>query len=165
MKNELNNCPTTYYRNCSNALKKCKVCRAGFGRLSGELFYLPKLQDKDLLDHPSTKPLKGTKQSIYRRSRQTEKNIEQSIAKATLRSGALNHDGDLLFLESLRVEVKDRGIRSSWNLTWKEFSKGKDQHIDIYAINIECPDGKKRVMYMLEEDLLSELLGKHISEL
>lgn len=145
-------------------MKKCKICRAGFGRLSGELFYLPKREDNDLHEHPSKKPLKGTKQSIYRRSRQTEKDIEQSIAKATLCSGALNHDGDLLFLEALRVEVKDRGIRSSWNLTWKEFSKGKDQRIDIYAIQVECPDGKKRVMYMLEEDLLTELLGRSIKE-
>lgn len=145
-----------------NAMKRCNSCRAGFGKGSADLFYIPREDNEDLYEHPCKAPLKGTKQSIYKRAVKTEKTIEHSIARSTLRSGAVNHDGDLLLLESLRVEVKDRGPRSSWNLTWKEFLKGKEQRIDVYAISIICPDNKRRVVYMLEEDLLSELLGSKI---
>jgi hypothetical protein len=149
-------CSQEYYENCKNQLIKCKSCLAGTG--SRSLYYEPLEKDIGLDQHPYSKDNK--RQKIQRRARHTEKSIERDIAKGTVRSGAANGDGDIHLLKGeLRVEVKDRGERKSWNLTWDEYSKGLKQGIDIYAINVECPDNKKRRMYIMEEQLFMEWLA------
>lgn len=148
------NCPEEYYHNCQNQQKKCKACVAGNGKI--DLFYKPINPELNL--HPYKKD--EFKQRTYKRATENEKRIEREIAKGTIRSGAMNNDGDLSLLQGeLRVEVKDRGKRSSWNLTWSEFDKGRKQGIDIYAINVLCSDGKPRTIYMMEDHLFNEWLA------
>lgn len=150
-------CPPKFYDNCSNQLAKCRVCTAGAG--SKKLYYEPILEDQEeLLKHPLE--VDYEKKQILRRAKHVEKTIERDIAKATRRSGAVNNDGDIHLLnDELRVEAKDRGERKSWNLTWNEYTKGVKQSIDIYAISVECPDGKRRTMYVMEESLFTDWLA------
>lgn len=149
-------CPAQYYQNCSNQLIRCKSCVAGTG--SRSLYYDPIEKDIGLDHHPHQKD--SRRQQILRRAKDTEKKIERDIARGTVRSGAANGDGDIHLLKGeLRVEAKDRGARKSWNLTWEEYSKGQRQGIDIYAISVECPDGKRRTFYMMEDQLFNEWLA------
>lgn len=148
------NCPEEYYFNCKNQLKKCKSCIAGHG--SQQHHYDP--IDSELTPHPHTKDRK--RQHTLKRAKETEKRIEKEIARGTIRSGALNGDGDLHLLKGLiRVEAKDRGPRASWNLTWKEFDKGRRQGVDVYAISIEGPDKRPRTLYMMEDHIFNEWLA------
>jgi len=149
-------CPDEFYNNCLNALKKCRICIASTG--SGKLYYEPV---EDIGEHPYHKD--SDKQRVLRKAKETEKRVEKEIARGTLRSGATLGDGDLKILDSLRVEVKDRGSRSTWNLTWTEYIKGRKQSIDVFAINVECPDKQRRTIYMIEESLFSELIA-HLKE-
>ena len=152
MKNK--NCPPAYYYNCLNQMSKCKSCTAGTG--NAKLWYEP--EDTTLLNHPATKDVK--RQAIQRRAKQVEQSIQRDIARGTVRSGAANGDGDIHLLKGeLRVEAKDRGQRKSWNLTWDEFTKGIKQDIDIFAISVECPDGKRRTIYMMEDYLFNDWLA------
>lgn len=149
-------CPDNYYDNCKNAITHCDHCLAG-GNKNGKLQYQP--IDISLPDHPYTKD--SAKQKRLREAKQVEKAIIDSVARATVRSGAANGDGDCHLLNgNLRVEIKDRGSKSSWNVTFAEYEKGKRQGIDIYSISVVCPDKVRRTMYVMEEDLYHELIGQ-----
>lgn len=149
-------CPPNFYNNCDNQLSKCGACTAGHG--SHKLYYEPIKDTEDLQNHPLVKD--ANRQQILRRAKSVEQSIQRDIAKGTVRSGAANGDGDIhLLKDELRVEAKDRGARKSWNLTWAEFTKGLKQGIDIYAISVECPDGRRRTLYMMEEQLFTEWLA------
>lgn len=143
-----------YYANCANKLKKCKACKAGAG--FQRLFYEP--VEPGLDNHPYQVDEK--RQKVQRRAKHVEESIVRDIAKGTIRSGAVNGDGDIHLLnDQLRIEAKDRGERKSWNLTWAEFTKGLKQGIDIYAISVDCPDGQRRTMYMMENQLFTDWLA------
>jgi hypothetical protein len=154
MGNKLKDCPTDYYNNCANQLIKCKQCVAGYGLKS--LYYEP--LDEGLGKHPYGKSQE--KQRRQKRAKDIEDSILKDIARGTVRSGAANGDGDIhLLKDNLRVEVKDRGSKKAWNLTWSEYIKGKQQAIDIFAISIDCPDGKTRTIYMLDDNLFNDWLA------
>lgn len=153
----MKNCPDEFYNQCANAQKKCKVCAAGTASNSSKVFY------QSLTGDNSSHPYKPDqqKQKRLRQAKQVEQKQLQTIAKATLRSGAAlgNGDGELLS-GSLRLETKDRGVRRSWNLTLPEYEKGQRQGIDIYGITITHPvTGKNITMYMIEERLAGYLLA------
>lgn len=154
MGHTFSNCPTDYYNNCRNQLIKCKQCVAGTGNKL--LFY--ESIDEGLPPHPYAKDQQ--KQRRQKRAKAVEESVLKDIAKGTVRSGAANGDGDIHLLnDELRVEVKDRGTRKSWNLTWEEYEKGLKQGIDIFAISVDCPDGKTRTIYMLEDQLFNDWLA------
>jgi hypothetical protein len=156
--NILRNCPTEYYHNCKNQLKQCKQCAAGSGPRSAKVLY-EAMDPTDLNVHPYTKD--DAKAKRLREAKQTERAVAREIVRGTIRSGAALGDGDHHLLKgSIRQEVKDRGPRKSWNLTWAEYDKGKRQGISVYAISVVCPDGKQRTMYMMEADLFTQLLAE-----
>jgi hypothetical protein len=123
------------------------------------LHYDPINEEQHLATHPCEDRVR-TNRRLQRQAKQTEKTVERQIAKQTLRSGAALGDGDLCVLEDLRVEVKRRGSRKSWNLTWEELTKGKKQGIDVYAIEIETPLGTRQTVYMLEEGTFTDILAR-----
>lgn len=152
-------CPEEYYNNCQNALYKCKNCRAGEYK-KGKLWYVPLETKPELKKHPAEKS--SFKQKRTQEAKYVEKRVKENIAKGTLRSGAARADGDIHLLNNsrkLRLEVKDRGRRNSWNLTYSEFLEGKRDRIDIYAISAECPDQRRRTFYMMEEEFFTDLLA------
>jgi hypothetical protein len=151
----LRNCPLEYYNNCANAGVKCRWCSAGNGPTSGQLFYIA------VQPNPTEHPCKPSeaKKKILKRAKATEKNVEREIIRGTLRSGAALGDGDHLLLGEIRQEVKDRGPRSSWNLTWPEYTKGCRQGIQAYAISILPPEGPRKTMYIMEENVFTALLA------
>lgn len=152
----LRNCPSEFYFNCSNRINRCKVCCAGNGPTQGQLFYAP--IDHALLKHPYEKDQK--KVIRLRQAKQVEKDVAREIVRGTIRSGAALGDGDHHLLNgTIRLEVKDRGERKSWNLTWEEFQKGQKQGISTYAVSVKCPDGKTRTMYMMDHDLFTQFLA------
>lgn len=134
--------------------KRCSAVKPG----QRTLYYEPLRKDNHLAVHPCIER-KAQKRITQRAAKATERRIEKSIAKGTLRSGAANGDGDLELLSNLRVEVKRRGHRKSWNLTWAEYEKGKRQGIDVYAIESITPHGQDKTIYMMEEELFTLLLN------
>lgn len=153
----MRNCPDEYYKQCANALKKCKVCAAGSGSTSSKVLY--KSTTGELLFHPHTPNIK--KQKRLKEAKRVEDSQRIAIANSTIRSGALLGDGDTSLLRgTLRMETKDRGVRKSWNLTLEEYEKGKQQGIDIYGITIKHPEtGKQLTMYMIEERMAGLILA------
>lgn len=157
----MHNCPDRFYLNCSEAQVSCKVCAAGRG--GPKLKYKPiKSEDKegDLLNHPWCKD--KSKVNIQKRAKTTEKKQRENIARATIRSGALLGDGDTHLLNGkLKLETKDRGVKSSWCLSLSEYNKGLRQGIDIYGITITPPNphrGLKKTLYIIDENLLGIIL-------
>jgi hypothetical protein len=163
---KLTNCPPDYYSNCSNAGTRCKLCRAGFASKKNKLLYQP--IDDSIQPHPDDciKPDLFKKRRILKKAKAHETTVAKQIISHTLRSGAAQHDGDLLAISSIKIECKQRGCRKSWNLTWDEYQKGQTQGIQVYAVTVTCPDGKPRTLYLLEQDLFGELIhGRNIEGL
>lgn len=158
----LRNCPDSYYNNCSGAGILCKRCPAGSGAPKAKLLYSPLDPPiaENLEQHPYSQSQKRI--VIQRRARATERKVEREIITGTLRSGAALGDGDHLILGEIRQEVKDRGPRNSWNLTWKEYTKGRRQGVQVYAISIEplAAGEPRRTMYMMEAELFTHLLAQ-----
>jgi len=168
---KLTNCPPDYYQNCNNAQVKCKQCIAGGGKT--DLFYVP-YASLDLPPHPAGnwQQVKYQRQKQQRQARKTENDIANTLAKSlvkkTQRSGAANHDGDLAIATSedrdIRIEVKRRGIRKSWNVTTDEFDKGLKQGIDVFAIEIERPDtGERQTLFCVTEDFFTSLVSTKLN--
>jgi hypothetical protein len=156
--NRLRNCPAEYYQNCKNQLSSCKICAAGYGPGSGKVFYQAISEDEALLKHPYEKDQGKSKR--LKQAQGVERAVQREIIHGTIRSGAALGDGDHHLLKgTIRQEVKDRGSRKSWNLTWQEYEKGQRQGISVYAISIDCPDGRRRTMYMMESDLFTQFLA------
>jgi hypothetical protein len=151
-------CPDDYYTNCANAMVLCKQCNVVNKRASKN-HYSPIENNQHLQEHPSIEK-KSKQRRVLKEAQHTERQLERRIAKGTIRSGAANGDGDLCLLETLRVEVKRRGARKSWNLTWDEFCKGKRQRIDAFAIDIETPTGQRETVYMMDEDTFTQILSQ-----
>ncbi len=154
----MHNCPDRFYLNCSEAQVSCKVCAAGRG--GPKLKYKPiKSEDKegDLVNHPWCKD--KSKVNIQKRAKTTEKKQRENIARATIRSGALLGDGDTHLLNGkLKLETKDRGVKSSWCLSLSEYNKGLRQGIDIYGITITPPNSSPKTLYIIDENLLGIIL-------
>lgn len=161
----MHNCPDRFYLNCSEAQVSCKVCAAGRG--GPKLKYKPiKSEDKegDLVNHPWCKD--KNKVNTQKRAKDTEKKQRENIARATIRSGALLGDGDTHLLKGkLKLETKDRGVKSSWCLSLSEYNKGLRQGIDIYGITITPPNlhrglehSSPKTLYIIDENLLGIIL-------
>ncbi len=137
---------------------RCRDCVAGFG--NKDLYYDP----IELIgDHPLSNwhHAQEEKRAIIRRAKQTETNLQRSIATKTIRSGAACGDGDLLLLGEIRQEVKRRGRRASWNLTLKEYEKGLQQGIQVWSIEIQHPEtGKPIVIDCLQHELFVQLIAQ-----
>ena len=139
-------------------MKSCRYCRAGWGSLQSKLRYSP--IDPDLTPHPEQD--KDYKQSRrIKKARDWEKKEAKSIGGTpTKQSGAYRGDGDATLKINNRetqVEYKHRGVRKSFNLTLKEYEKGRRQGVEIYGIQITDETGKKKTLYMMDEDLFKEL--------
>jgi hypothetical protein len=136
----------------------CKNCKVINPRAS-KIEYVPRLTEQNLAIHPKEgRASRGRK--VQKDATYTERQLEKRIAKTTLRSGAALGDGDLCLLDEMRVEVKRRGARKSWNLTWDEYCKGKRQRIDAYAIDIETPTGQRETVYMMDEATFTQILSQ-----
>lgn len=140
------NCPNRFYVNCSEVQVGCKICAAGMG--GPKLKYKPiKSEDEEgyLVNHPWCKDKSRVK--IQRRAKRTEEKQRENIAHATIRSGALLGDGDTHLLKGkLKLETKDRGLKSSWCLSLSEYNKGLRQGIDIYGITITPPNNSPKTL-------------------
>lgn len=160
---KLTNCAPKFYENCRNAHVKCNLCVAGSGKQN--LYYDPYINLEE--EHPALnwKTDKQTKQKLQRRAKQTESKLANTIARKTMRSGAANHDGDVLVADDVRVEVKRRGCRKSWNVTTAEYDKGLLQGIDVFAIEIERPDtGTRQTLYCCTEDFFTSLVSAKLKQ-
>jgi hypothetical protein len=154
----MKNCPTEFYANCSNANVKCFSCCAGRGTPKSKLHYEPISNCESLAVHPYS--VDKAKQQRLKQAKAVERKVINSLAKGTLRSGAAAGDGDALVLSQLGCEIKDRGERSSFNLTLTEYNKGIKQGVDIFAISIIRPDTKQSErVYLLTEGLMTQLLA------
>lgn len=136
---------------------------AGSGKK--DLFYEPYSTLDE--EHPAAnwKEVRYQRQKLQRQAKQTEDNIARTIAKKTQRSGAANHDGDLVIADSIRVEVKRRGTRKSWNVTCDEYDKGRRQGIDVFAIEIQRPDTNVReTLYCCTEDFFTSVVASKLEK-
>jgi hypothetical protein len=136
------------------ACKQCKVVNSK----AKSLLYDPISINGSLETHPY-EARASRQRRVNKEAAHTERQLERRIAKSTLRSGAAFGDGDLHILQDMRVEVKRRGARKSWNLTWDEFCKGRRQRIDAFAIDIETPVGQRETIYMMDEPTFTHLLS------
>jgi hypothetical protein len=136
---------------------KCRSCRAGKGNASAKLYWRPvNAEDRD--PHPAAQRDMKKVQRL-REAKFAEKKSRDIVAKATLGSGNLNHDGDNLLLGQIREEVKLRGLKGTLGVTRQEFAKGKRQGIDVYGIHFEDPQtDKPEVLYCLTQSFYQELL-------
>lgn len=156
----MRNCPSPFYENCANALKKCRSCRAGRGNRQGPLHYAPRTDESPAFDeHPMAgKDIKRSQRT--KQARKWEKQEANRLGKPTKQSGAVSHDGDAkrwVGDREVRIELKDRGRRKSFNLTLDEYEKGRRQGIEAFGIKIKDDTGRSRTVYLVDEDLFKEL--------
>lgn len=97
------------------------------------------------------------KSKEVKKSLQLEREAIAEIAKATLGSGRIKHDGDALHLGDLRIERKTRFTSRSLTVTAAELDKGERQRIDIFEINLQQ---RERTYYVLSKELYYKLIGE-----
>jgi hypothetical protein len=125
------NCPTHVSDNCKWRSYKCYCCL--WAGKSQKDYYDP--IDSSL---PKPTPVKGNKKSLeVKMALRSERKAIENIAKATLASGRIAHDGDALHLGDLRVEHKLRLKSRSVTVTSKELDKAKQQRINVFEIELQ----------------------------
>lgn len=147
------NCPEEYFEECKNAYIRCKECSAGEG-YSNKLYYDPVNKSHLKRDsHPQAilerqqrrDFLKKETQNKRSKSQQTKKSLKKEKDKGkeildyTLKSGALNQDGDYRILDGeFQADHKWTSKNKSFTLSDKEYKKGIKQSTDTWMItNIE----------------------------
>lgn len=118
---------------------ECFRCAAASTNPKHLLRYQP--VDETII-HDYQPPLKIKRQIDLAKSKQVkvalarERSSAKSIARTTLASGRLRHDGDAIHLDALRVERKTRFKTRSISVTSAELVKGKSQQIDVFEIDL-----------------------------
>lgn len=155
----LRNCPPEFYQNCRNAIRCCRQCRAGSGSPEARLFYIGQ---EEIGRHPfyhkpkKVKQIDHAKSAEVKRALKAEAKTAERIARKTVASGRVNHDGDLLNLDTLRVEHKLRKAGTeTFTVTASEYRKGLEQGIDVWAIKVD----RGPTVYFLKEETYCWLLS------
>lgn len=158
----LSNCPSDFHLNCSNYIFKCTICTAGSG--STGLFYKPLEKSPTLKQHPIYIPrlkpsIDKLKSKQVKGGYSAERKLSKQIAKQTIRSGALLHDGDIsLFDGELKLDSKLRYDKDSFSLSKSEYLKGIQQHLDGWIITNKHPHHQDSVV-ILTFDAFTQLLS------
>jgi len=143
------NCPSEFYENCRNAIKKCKYCRAN--NRSYPLQYDPY---QDIGPHPAASVSQTKSKQVKQALRQEHQTVKQLI-RTTIKSGAIYHDGDIK-LANLRLEHKTRyRTGGAITVTKRERDKGRQQQIDGWVIKEH--DGE--TFYVLTEKAFQHLIS------
>jgi hypothetical protein len=160
----LSNCPPDFHLNCKNYIYKCKLCKAGHG--SSNLFYQPIDKEPCKSKHPAytTKikpPIDKTKSKQVKGGYKAEKTLTNKIAKQTLRSGAILHDGDIsLFEGDLKLDSKVRYNKQSFAVSKAEYLKGKTQHLDGWILTNKSDNSEETVVVLTLESFTQLLAYK-----
>jgi hypothetical protein len=155
----MRNCPDDFYLNCSEALIECYRCVAGLGNLSQRLRYKP---INAQIEHPYTTAPAKLKVKDLNKSRQVKTALKREqaavpeLARATLASGRLRHDGDAVHLDALRVERKTRFKSRAVSVTSKELVKGKQQQINVFEIDLPLC---RETYYVLTQQTYIDLIS------
>lgn len=169
-------CPTEFYLNCWNASKKCGVCSAGSSSKSVKLYYS---EIKEGNPHSYSDESKALKQeqllskkkvvdkkvsALVKSSLKKEITVLQRIAdvagvlfKPTLKSGAINGDGDGTIGE-ISVDHKYRTNSESFTVSKAEWEKGLAQGVQAWVITVSKKSAPDKTAVVLTEELFVELL-------
>ena len=101
-----------------------------------------------------------SKSQRIKQARKWEKKEAHSLGQPTQQSGSVQGDGDAKRYagdREIRVELKDRGQRKSFNLSLEEYEKGKRQGVEAFGIKIKDDKGTSRTVYLVDKDLFKEL--------
>lgn len=147
----LPNCPEPFYSNCSNALRRCRGCKAGPTKKQ-VLHYAP---IEDLGEHPATSRRNEYSRAGRKAEKRTAQRINDAIAK-TAASGSKHGDGDFLILDSFRGDNKLRLTKSSISLSWQEYEKGRRQGISQWFLTV-LKDQPHRFVILTEESYIQLL--------
>ena len=144
---QLRMCPTSFYLNCENAAKKCKICSAGLGTASSKLYYSPAVESES---HPYIpeklvkvkKAIDKKKSAVIKKSLKKESLVLQKLAddagvlfNSTLKSGAINGDGDGK-IGPISVDHKYRTTATSFTVSRQEWEKGIVQKVEAWVVTI-----------------------------
>jgi len=168
-----NNCDENWFLTCKNSSLKCKDCGAYSTTSSKPILYQPTMsginEKRTVANHPATarqRKNKPVKDEI--KSKQVKKGFKQekiladfmnNAIKQSLQSGALLGDGDLHALESLvKIDSKLRIKKQSFSVSWQEYSEGKAQNINAWAITIN-KDNKEHTNVFMTLELFCQLLA------
>ncbi len=183
MHSSLRNCPPQFYENCSNAIKKCRVCSAGAGQDTNRyetLAYQPIEPSLDFYTHPQAIKVKERKRAKEVEAREKKRNIDKEksrmsrqgraqektsasrlnkLVTQTVNSGATFNDGDLKALGGLiQIDSKLRHIKRSFTVTWDEYTSGLQQGTNSWLITVKDKDNKPHSLACLTEDTFAFLL-------
>lgn len=189
MSNQLRDCPEDYYDHCRNAGRKCQYCSAGFGSEDSKLFYSPVTKSGDishirseLVKHPyeekrdaylrqkkfeqkrqkldQKRAVDAVKSKQVREALSLEKKLTRKIAQQTLRSGAINGDGDIKLLEGLfQVDAKRRFTTKNFSVSWKEYEAGLQQGTNQWIVTVEDEQKKEHTMVCMTLDSYLQLFA------
>ena len=156
----MDRCPLENYNNCAGAVVDCYRCAAAVPDPKKRILRYDPI-DPSIL-HPYTPPIKPrkiinqAKSTQVKRALKSEKAATLAIARTTLASGRLRHDGDALHLDSLRVERKTRFKCRAVSVTSAELVKGKQQRINVFEIDLPlCQETYYVLTQQTYQDLLS----------
>lgn len=108
-----------------------------------------------------------SKSQRIKQARKWEKKEAHSLGKPTQRSGSIQRDGDAKRYagdREIRIELKDRGQRKSFNLSLEEYEKGKRQGVEAFGIKIKDDKGISQTVYLVDKDLFEELTSQEEGE-
>lgn len=155
----MRNCPDKYYDNCKNAIYKCNVCRAGYGKSNAKLFYSPFDNDFFPIKHPIEDQKNITNKAIKQGLKEESDIVKQWITK-TLKSGSVLGDGDLK-VGDLKLDVKTRTTTKSFTVKTDEYNTGLQKGYDGWII----VNKDKQRLVCLTEDAFLKLSGKLLEEI
>lgn len=152
-------CPKELASNCKNYLYKCKICPAGKGKDKNELQYDPidkSIKHTYIYTPPEKKEINKTKSRIIKESLRQEDKVAKNIAKKTIASGRVLHDGDLNILDRYKIEHKLRlNPKSAFTVKQEEYEKLKTQNLNGLSITVK----DKGTVYFLTEETFTDLLA------
>lgn len=167
LRSRLRHCPEAYYENCRQAQVSCRVCGAGFGGVLAPVRYEPR--DEGLSPHPyeerrqrrlQARALRRQRAMAARRHERVETmRLGRRLARQTLASGAVGHDGDAQLLQGLlQVDYKVRSGQH-FRLRYEEYESGLRQGTNVWHLTLRRPDGQRLRLVCVTVELFERLVG------
>jgi hypothetical protein len=152
-------CTENLYSNCKNYLYKCNICPAGRGNEKSKLLYDPvdeTIKHTYIYTAPPKKTIDKVKSTLVKKSLALEDKVVKSIAKKTIASGRVLHDGDLNILDRYKIEHKYRdNSKATFSIKSEEYNKMLRQNLNGLSITVK----DKGTLYFLTEDTFTDLLA------